>query len=456
MSAPKKVSLKNLWINTENYRFEPAESQAEAIAVMVENQKDKLYNIAEHIAKKGMNPIDLPIITDMPNHKGKYLVLEGNRRLTALKLYSNPDLLKDTSASASLKKKFRDLHNKVSESIPTHAECIFFSNPNDADEWIKLKHTGENNGVGTVGWDSQQVGRFQSRVGEKSSPGLQVIDYLRKNRTTDPELKAKLSGVPVTTLTRLVTDKDVQRILGISIVDGHVVSKLPDSELLKGYSHVIKDLLKKDFSVKDVYTKEQRIEYAKKFPQAAKPNLSLAGSGQPTSSAPEASPTPVAVLPPTSKPQKASTDRAALIPKTCIINVTNHKVNRIYEELQRLKLADFVFASSALLRVFIELSLDLYVEQNGLTKNALSSAKSSTSLQGKGNAVINHMKNKGWTDDAISLEMRNMLNGKDTILSLETLQAYLHNHRVSPTDATLKLSWDGIQDFMIALWNHIK
>lgn len=120
-----------------------------------------------------------------------------------------------------------------------------------------------------------------------------------------------------------------------------------------------------------------------------------------------------------------------------------------------MSLTDFIFGPAALFRVFIELSFDIYIEEHKLT-TAASSAKSGTDLQSKGHQIISHMKNKGWSDDAISLGMRNLLKGKDSILSLETLHAYLHNHRVSPTDDTLKKAWDGIQEFMIILWNNIK
>lgn len=454
MSTVKKLSLKSLWINTENYRFDSNESQAEAITVMVEDQKDKLYNLAEDIAENGMNPSDLPIVTDMPNHKGKFLVLEGNRRVTAMKIWNNPSLLNDTTASPSLKKKFAQLHSKAKHKLPDAVFCVFYPDPNEADKWIKLKHTGANDGVGTVSWDGQQTARYQAKVGEQSSPGLQVLEYLKSLDTFDEGLKGKLPKVKVTTLTRLVTDKDVQGVLGIAIENGHVVSKLPETEILKGYTQVVKDLLRKDFNVKSVYTKEQREEYAKNFPKASRPDLSKATDkswsalqlkkNQPTASSSSAA-----------KAKKAITERNKVIPKNCIIRISNPKVNVIYDELQRINLNDFIYAPSGLLRVFIELSFDIYIEEHKLT-TAPSSAKSGTPLQTKGHQIINHMKTKGWSDDAISLGMRNLLNGKDTILSLETLHAYLHNHRVSPTADTLKKAWDGIQEFMTILWNNIK
>ena len=40
----KTIKLTSLFVNTENYRFEPLSSQKEAIDKMVEDQGDKLYS----------------------------------------------------------------------------------------------------------------------------------------------------------------------------------------------------------------------------------------------------------------------------------------------------------------------------------------------------------------------------------------------------------------------------
>ena len=68
----------------------------------------------------------------------------------------------------------------------------------------------------------------------------------------------------ITTLTRLLTDKDVQSVLGIGIQDGDIVHKVQDSEVLKGYTQIISDLLRNDFNVKSVYDKELNEQEARR------------------------------------------------------------------------------------------------------------------------------------------------------------------------------------------------
>ena len=62
-----------VFVNTENYRFEPLSSQKEAIDKMVEDQGDKLYSLVDDIVTNGLSPVDLIIVT--PNEdNNKYIV----------------------------------------------------------------------------------------------------------------------------------------------------------------------------------------------------------------------------------------------------------------------------------------------------------------------------------------------------------------------------------------------
>ena len=50
----KTIKLTSLFVNTENYRFEPLSSQKEAIDKMVEDQGDKLYSLVDDIVTNGI------------------------------------------------------------------------------------------------------------------------------------------------------------------------------------------------------------------------------------------------------------------------------------------------------------------------------------------------------------------------------------------------------------------
>lgn len=106
----RTIKLTSLFVNTENYRFEPLSSQKEAIDKMIEDQGDKLYSLVDDIVTNGLSPVDLIIVT--PNEdSNKYVVLEGNRRITSLKLLNNPTLIDDKYSP--LRKKFQKFLNSA-------------------------------------------------------------------------------------------------------------------------------------------------------------------------------------------------------------------------------------------------------------------------------------------------------------------------------------------------------
>jgi len=114
----RTIKLTSLFVNTENYRFEPLSSQKEAIDKMIEDQGDKLYSLVDDIVTNGLSPVDLIIVT--PNEdSNKYVVLEGNRRITSLKLLNNPTLIDDKYSP--LRKKFQKLQ-KYNPQIQISAE----------------------------------------------------------------------------------------------------------------------------------------------------------------------------------------------------------------------------------------------------------------------------------------------------------------------------------------------
>ena len=84
----------------------------------------------------------------------------------------------------SFKSVFEDLHAKYKDSLPKLVECAAYpeDQQNIADSWVLLEHTGENQGMGTVPWDSEQKHRFEARHKKQELPrALQVLDFLETN-----------------------------------------------------------------------------------------------------------------------------------------------------------------------------------------------------------------------------------------------------------------------------------
>lgn len=457
MPKPLEIPVSLLVVNPENYRFEPVENQIEAIEMMVDDQSTKLYNIAASIIERGTNPNDWPMVITYAHDTTQYLVLEGNRRITALKILNNIELLNDTKY-LSLKNKFRTLISNTEKPIPKVLWCNVYEDPAEADYWIKLKHTGSNEGVGIVDWTNQANLRYQEKVEGKSAIPLQIIDLLKTSSHVDADLKKQLKDVKTTTLTRIVGDKDIKSLLGISTVNGVLQTDLEEKEVVKGLSHVVRNLLDPNFSVNDVYTKEDRKDYIATFPKDSQPDKTKkaheiwkigAVSGDPGE---DESGTSDAK---TTKQQPKKRD--VLIPKNCKISVSNPKLNNIYYELKNSKLSvtKFTNAVAVLFRVFIELSVDSYLESNNLVMGVTASG-SDINLQQKILKVKKDMFLKSTADKNILKGVEEAVKKTDHILGLDSWHAYVHNNRFHPDPEILLRTWDNVQDFMIILWSNTK
>lgn len=153
------IALENLLVDLFNPRHVPQSSQRETIATIALEQGVKLANLAEDIADKGLNPSELPLVVETEN-KGVYTVVEGNRRVAALKLATSPQLLASIGLPKNLAERFKSLQSNINASFPQQVNCAVLSRE-DANHWILLKHTGENEGIGVVGWDGRARQRFR-------------------------------------------------------------------------------------------------------------------------------------------------------------------------------------------------------------------------------------------------------------------------------------------------------
>src|SRR5436189_215030 len=94
MAEPRSIQPSNLLIDAENPRLpQPNTGQREAHRALAEHQQHKLLNLAKDIVRSGLDPSNLPIVTPANDDLKRYVVLEGNRRLVALKALENPDSL---------------------------------------------------------------------------------------------------------------------------------------------------------------------------------------------------------------------------------------------------------------------------------------------------------------------------------------------------------------------------
>lgn len=451
----KLIKISNLKINSENPRFESVDNQREAINSIIENQKDKLIRLGDDIIEYGLNPADLIIVTPDLNDKNTYIVLEGNRRVTTLKILNNPSLVSSSSMNALLNR-FKKLSDKFNESPIFNVQCVVYENELEALKWIKLKHTGENEGIGTVAWDAQQKARFEEKVNGKSSLALQVIEHLKNDLGFDENLKSELSKMKSSNLQRLLGDPNVRKAIGLEIKNGKVVTVYSADEIRKPLTKIVRDLTNSDFTVKQIYYKEDRDKYIETFEKLDIPDKKInigewEIDGKNYKKATSLDITDNEVIPVEKKAINIplSTSRKTLIPSSCILKIKINRVNKIYRELKTINVDEFENAVSVLFRVFIELSVDSYVESKSLDCN------SNDKLALKVGKVVEYLTNNTNITSQQLSPVNTSLSNKNSYLSMVTFNQYVHNKHAIPSPKELKISWDGLEPFLVKLWETI-
>ena len=127
------ISIKNLLLWDENARFPDKyfnKSEKELIDYFISKKDFKIKEFAEAIVKD----FDLPQIEKIVVYKlgNKSIVLEGNRRLTAYKLLSNPNLTDDVK----LKDVFKRLKSQITITNNLALECLITENKKEGLRYI--------------------------------------------------------------------------------------------------------------------------------------------------------------------------------------------------------------------------------------------------------------------------------------------------------------------------------
>ena len=171
-------------LDPENPRLPDGTSDdREAINRLID---DGLIGLARDIAKTGQtNPAELPIAV---KEGSKYLVLEGNRRFAALKLLKDPDLAYEEEQQKAFRRA------ALLGTPPKTVFTLVLSSREEADHWIVLRHTGENNGVGVKRWSASQTATHRRRANKSIDSGtmrsIVIADQLEEAYATDGQIVA--------------------------------------------------------------------------------------------------------------------------------------------------------------------------------------------------------------------------------------------------------------------------
>ncbi|MBM3951346.1 MAG: hypothetical protein FJ311_07820 [Rhodospirillales bacterium] len=444
--ASKPLDIDELLLDLQNPRISKASSQREALQKIIEDQDVKLVVLAESIVTDGLNPMDRWLVLKSADERGKYIVLEGNRRLATIRLLHNPALMNDLEVRAPVKKRLEDLAKQFAVKSIEPIDCFEIDDRADAATWLTQRHTGENQGSGIVNWGGMATARFRGR-----DPALQALDLVTTYGSLSDEEKGAIeSWFPISTLDRLLSTPAVRAKFGVDIADSKLKTDLSAAEVIKPLRRVVLELATEAVNVSQLKSKEQMVAYVTKLGKDL-PNLAKrTGKMKPVDELGERDFKPVPKPKPRPKPAPV---RKTLIPRDCYLTVTNAKIAEITKELRTLLLSEYPHSISVLFRVFLEQSVDHHLTAAGIPLTVtMGRRQQDKNLRQKVSEAIAEMVKKGVPKKNLDGVSKG-INDKHSPLFTGTLHNYVHNRFYSPQERELKVAWDNAQLFFEHIWH---
>ena len=465
------VALTDLLLDEGNPRIRAAHDQRQCIERIL-RKEDHMVVLMKDIANRGLTT--MPIIV-MPTGDGRYKVMDGNRRVTALKLLNFPD----TCPDERLKPMLRQLLKDHRDTIPEAVDVMSSSNLVAVSMEVLARHSGAQDGVGQVDWSAYLRNVYLINHGHPP-------DY---KRAAQYALWAEDQGIfvsddfPISSLHRFFTAENLA-FLGFRIeraTDGVVPAIALDHA--KQIAQILMTDFLTDVKVDDVRTPVLAQAYIKTVrtrvglpdtpaptapdpatPPATGPSAATGGTGAtpggPAAAAPAglggAPASPALVMPPGSRaaptPATPASERDRLFGKLSPgvpIPASEAKAATIVAEMRKLKVRganSTPLAVGMLLRHLLELSDRHYTVANGLTEKALAKGVHQSALHMKAASILSDSECDMVTrlcDSTIS---------SSALLHVETLQKWMHRETHIPSYQALNTFWDAIAPFVRACW----
>lgn len=430
----RQIPLEALFINRANDRHGELENETAAIAWLFNNFESHMRNLAKDIVLNGQ-VFEPPLVFPEDD---KFVVFDGNRRITCLKLLDKPR----RAPTTELQEFFSEQRSKWNGDFPATIQCQVETDRDRIDDILFRRHTGTQGGVGQTTWDDRMKSNFVNRTG--MGGGFNAADEIENRLSAAGMLPRKKISRSI--LNRLLSSEPFRNRVGFTAKNGKFEFTHDEPIVLRALRRIADDMADKELTLNDVWDVDTKRAYLDKLEkETVLPNAShsLASKEPAETQASTARPRPTR----TARPQA----RTSLIPNVNYSIAWAGRLQRhraIWEELQfHLNLRDHPNAISVLFRVLVELAVENYVQQA-----ALSTVKESDTLARKVLRVAEDLQKNGRIDKKY-FEMLSKFPQADSFLSADTLNRYVHSPNFAPSSDHLRALWDWMSDFIVLCLN---
>ncbi|WP_315118591.1 hypothetical protein [Corynebacterium matruchotii] len=375
-----KVDLLDFDARNARLTLNEAPSQDELIQEIARVEWKSCIELLKHIVKYGqLSPLENILLL---SHGNRYIVLEGNRRLFALRLLNQhkPTLQllgerKQTQVESIVKG-----HKPITE-----VRAVIFEHRVDAAPWITLKHASGQGGAAMKPWRAFEKDRDEYNRNPDNCPKTLAFIYtainLRGSHKGFADVIDRVLDNGYTNLERIITSSFFEEMTGITIsgtmlrspygekyVHNIVMSicealankeaNSRDLNKTTGLEKFIRSIVEKHESSK---TPNEKVELDAKIPQA------VDKQSNETPQAPSSAGTQTALIEPATKKQQTRTKQnkqkalAGFTPSNL-----GDKLNQMVREAQKLTIHNYPEILFATYRILLDLSCDYYVKEKGI------------------------------------------------------------------------------------------
>ena len=471
----KEVKLDELYLDEINPRFiiPPNPSQQSIVDYLIENEE--VEQLAIDIAKsRGLYAGERVIVTE---EKGKWVVLEGNRRVCACKILMNPSLLANKRL-ASVDKISLLMTDELKQNLSI-VDVDVMKNRLEAQSSLAAKHIDGIKKWSTIskykffvlefdaGKSIEEISMITDLSVAKIRTGLKeyrIIDYVLKLPFWTQEEREEylnLQDIKTTRLTRLFSakpsdpkSKRLREIIDLDYDDKYLIKTSLDREVFDKILHIVAQAAfvpnyASDFNgtrstYEDIPQLMQFLEQNKLVIENKSEEKNVFVAPTPKAEDGVKTENDDAISGNKDKPATSTTNnkqytskRNVLIPEDFKVNCTVVKINDIINELKRLSFGYCVNAQAVLLRVLLELSLKYYLnhvnESNKIDEGH---------LEGTYVAALESMRIKKLLN---SVEHSNLVQLKKNDKIFSIFNGYVHYDSVVPNKEVLIYYFDNLR-----------
>jgi transposase-like protein len=403
-----------------------------------------VHALAKSIAEDGYFPDERIVVIEQD---GSTIVLEGNRRISALKVLMNPDLAPD-----EMKSKFQRLAEIVDRKLIAQFDALVAPRRNAATKLILEKHTQQS----VLSWSPLMKAEFYRKMTEQGTSTNEIAkqynlsvstvhSFVRTSRIyrlalavdLSPEVRELVSDpqrFPISTLERVYDNGDSRKAL--TITDDLSTISCPPSEFKKALSHIVSDIASGIHDSRTLDTANDIRDYTRKVAES----VGIRDTGIPVkvdAILPQHQPTFPITPKTTPKPTRSSRQSKGLFGGTDMPFKLKGAMSlrRLYDELRVLPVKTYPNTAAILFRVFLDKAARHFLKRKGV--RAVSVGRQTKKLAdvtfGEILDFVCEKSNQLIADDNVKKAVRTF-KSSSSFKSLSTLNSIVHNEELSFTE----------------------